>query len=452
MPQDVSSPTSQNSGSNSPLFKQEPSDSDDPTMNKTSAAENNTNSSSNNGGSQRPQVSTSPPPLEATAGLTKLQNSPVFPPRMAASSSAAAAAAAAVLGPLSPLTTVTNVPHQFNNGTPTMISLSTPVFMAVANPSPRIQSIDVNSSPRSTVLDPRISTSALIGSPTTFAPIQPSLTGSPVLSSTGNHTFVPPTNSLQPSRQIIGSQGFPPIHAFAEEPSLRRKLPASNLSNPLYFSPGSAVSSPILSSLIDTPPQQAQPGPLSTAQAQQVQQMLSPLTETTSNLVPPAEQEHKARSTPVKTPKASKTSTPGQRRKPPKNAVNASAAAAAAAAAALASAGSNVPLGVNEGSPREKKRRGRPPTDKPAACSHCGATSTPEWRRGKVAEGVYVPLCNACGLQLAKRNRMQRANTSQNAASSQNPARQPTVPGLIQPSNATDMKPQSISSLLDGKL
>jgi len=440
MPQDESSP-SQNSGSHSPLFKQ----SDTGSPSSLAKAEDNTNSTNNaNNGSQRPPVSTSPPPLEATAGLTKLQNSPVFPPRMAAPSSAAAAAAAAVLGPLSPLTTVTSVPHNFSNGTPTMISLSTPVFMAVANASPRIQSLDVNSSPRSSVLDPRISASTLIGSPTTFAPIQPSLTGSPVLSSTGSHPFAPSSNSVQPSRQILGSQGFPPIHAFAEEQSLRRKLPASNLSNPLYFSPGSAVSSPILSSLIDTPPQQAQPGPLTASQAQ-VQQMLSPLTETTSPLVPAVEQERKARSTPVKTPKSSKTSTAGQRRRSSKG----------AAATPNNGVQGMIAMGVNETTPREKKRRGRPPTDKPAACSHCGATSTPEWRRGKVAEGVYVPLCNACGLQLAKRNRMQRNANQQNAASQQGQDQQarqqaapePIAPGLLPP-NTTDMKP-NLTALMD---
>jgi len=357
---------------------------------------------------------------------------------MAATSSAAAAAAAAALGPLSPLTTVTSVPHQFGSGTPTMISLSTPVFMAVANASPRIQSLDVNSSPRSTVLDPRISTGNLIGSPTTFAPIQPNLTGSPVLSSTGNHAFVTQPGSLQPTRHLLGSQGYPPIHDFAD-PTLRgRKIPPSNLSNPLYFSGGSAVSSPILSGLLDTPQQQPQPAPLATNQ--QVQQMmLSPLTEVSSPLV--VEPERKARATPVKTPKASKTSTPGQRRRSTKTPLNSQGM---------------LPVNGAETVPREKKRRGRPPTDKPAACSHCGATSTPEWRRGKVAEGVYVPLCNACGLQLAKRNRMQHAaNNQQNAASttSSTPGRQQqnqqSIPstGLLNQS-ASDLKPPSLSTLL----
>jgi len=453
MPQDdESSSAPQGSGTGSPLFKQE---NDSASLDSGKASQNTPSNNSTGGGAQRPPISTSPPPLEATAGLTKLQNSPVFPPRIAAPSSAAAAAAAAALGPLSPLTTVTSVPHQFGNGTPTMISLSTPVFMAVAN-SPRIQSIDVNSSPRSTVLDPRLSATSLIGSPTTFAPIQSSLTGSPVLSSTANHPFVGQPSTLQSSRHIIGAQGYPPIHAFAEEPSLRgvRKLPASGLSNPLYFSGSPTVSSPILSGLIDTPPQPPQPPPLTTSQAQQVQQMLSPLTEVNSPLVPAVDQERRARTTPVKAAKASKTSTPGQRRRSSKGALAANQNAAVPTGM--------MPMAVPATIPREKKRRGRPPTDKPAACSHCGATSTPEWRRGKVAEGVYVPLCNACGLQLAKRNRMQR-NANAAAAQSAIPRTStgsqdqqegrpasgsvPTAAELVN-QNATDMKQPSLSSLL----
>jgi len=411
---------------------------------ETSNAEKPTQNNANEGesSSQRPMISTSPPPLEATAGLTKLQNSPVFPPRMAATSSAAAVAAAAALGPLSPLTTVASVPHQFGNGTPTMISLSTPVFMAMANASPRIQSLDVNSSPRTSVLDSRLSTSALIGSPSTsaFSPLQTNLTGSPVLSSTTNHAFVT-QSPLQTSRNILGSQGYPPIHAFADEPSMRgRKLPASNLSNPLYFSTGSGVSSPVLPGLIDTPPQQPQSVQLSAAQ----QQILSPLTEVNSPLATPAEPERKARSTPVKTPKSGKASTPG-RRKSSKGAQ----ANSMQGMMALANVGPQTPS-----TPREKKRRGRPPTDKPAACSHCGATSTPEWRRGKIAEGVYVPLCNACGLQLAKRNRMQRTSVGQDSLGT-------TAPPVPQPQQSqaaeqltsgviglnTDVKP-SLSTLL----
>jgi len=362
-----------------------------------------------------PPVSTSPPPLEATAALTKLQNSPVFPPRLSASS--AAAAAAAVLGPLSPLTQVTTVPHQMlsNAG---MISLSTPVFV-VANQSPQLSSIDVNASPRSTILDPRLTSGNIIGSPTAFAPIQPNITGSPLLSSTTGHTFVPQA-SLQPGRQVLGSPGFPPIHSFTEDAVLRsRKLPASTLSNTLYFTGSNSVtsspvgspsmSSPLLSQLMDAQPQ--------------AQQILSPLTtEVTSPLVTTVEQERKALATPVKNPKAGKTATPGSKRKSAKTArMNVQQGTPVSGLMPMGPGAS--PATTPDSVPREKKRRGRPPTEKPHACSHCGTTTTPEWRRGKVAEGVYVPLCNACGLQLAKRNRLQR----QSAANQQQAAQQAAV-------------------------
>eukprot|EP01113_Clastostelium_recurvatum_P016778 TRINITY_DN1969_c0_g1_i8.p1 TRINITY_DN1969_c0_g1~~TRINITY_DN1969_c0_g1_i8.p1 ORF type:complete len:417 (-),score=113.22 TRINITY_DN1969_c0_g1_i8:125-1375(-) len=49
-----------------------------------------------------------------------------------------------------------------------------------------------------------------------------------------------------------------------------------------------------------------------------------------------------------------------------------------------------------------RRKRGRPPITKPAACMECGATSTPEWRRG--SHGPHT-LCNRCGLLFAKRTK-----------------------------------------------
>eukprot|EP01112_Ceratiomyxa_fruticulosa_P007715 TRINITY_DN1999_c3_g1_i1.p1 TRINITY_DN1999_c3_g1~~TRINITY_DN1999_c3_g1_i1.p1 ORF type:complete len:242 (-),score=60.28 TRINITY_DN1999_c3_g1_i1:60-785(-) len=52
----------------------------------------------------------------------------------------------------------------------------------------------------------------------------------------------------------------------------------------------------------------------------------------------------------------------------------------------------------NNSTPRRK--RGRPPITKPAACLECGVTSTPDWRRG--SHGPHT-LCNRCGLLFAKK-------------------------------------------------
>eukprot|EP01133_Synstelium_polycarpum_P013848 gene13848-16328_t len=51
-----------------------------------------------------------------------------------------------------------------------------------------------------------------------------------------------------------------------------------------------------------------------------------------------------------------------------------------------------------------KKKRGRPPSKKPVECSECKTTSTPEWRRGPNGES----LCNACGLQFAKKMKKEK--------------------------------------------
>ncbi|KAJ7185049.1 hypothetical protein C8R46DRAFT_863519, partial [Mycena filopes] len=40
------------------------------------------------------------------------------------------------------------------------------------------------------------------------------------------------------------------------------------------------------------------------------------------------------------------------------------------------------------------------------SCTHCGATTTPLWRR---APTTHLPLCNACGLYLQQRNKMRPA-------------------------------------------
>lgn len=48
-----------------------------------------------------------------------------------------------------------------------------------------------------------------------------------------------------------------------------------------------------------------------------------------------------------------------------------------------------------------RKKRGRKPLDKSnLVCYHCKTTDTPEWRKGPAGKNT---LCNACGLQYAKR-------------------------------------------------
>ncbi|KAG6899694.1 hypothetical protein C0993_007894 [Termitomyces sp. T159_Od127] len=60
-------------------------------------------------------------------------------------------------------------------------------------------------------------------------------------------------------------------------------------------------------------------------------------------------------------------------------------------------------LSTSSPSPPESPRAS---TDSPApsgkSCSHCHATSTPLWRR---EPNTHKPLCNACGLYLAQRNK-----------------------------------------------
>ncbi|EGG20175.1 putative GATA-binding transcription factor [Cavenderia fasciculata] len=68
------------------------------------------------------------------------------------------------------------------------------------------------------------------------------------------------------------------------------------------------------------------------------------------------------------------------------------------------------------------KKRGRPPLSKPECCAKCSVTSTPEWR--KAPNGEYV--CNACGLQIWKKNKQERAQS----LSSQSPPMEPIKPSI----------------------
>jgi hypothetical protein len=69
-----------------------------------------------------------------------------------------------------------------------------------------------------------------------------------------------------------------------------------------------------------------------------------------------------------------------------------------------------------------KKKRGRPPSKKPEQCANCGTTQTPEWRRGELAPNKFFPLCNACGLQIAKKKKIEKdARTRGSIASVLNP-------------------------------
>eukprot|EP01103_Thecamoeba_quadrilineata_P020531 TRINITY_DN8869_c0_g1_i1.p1 TRINITY_DN8869_c0_g1~~TRINITY_DN8869_c0_g1_i1.p1 ORF type:complete len:336 (-),score=71.80 TRINITY_DN8869_c0_g1_i1:27-1034(-) len=73
----------------------------------------------------------------------------------------------------------------------------------------------------------------------------------------------------------------------------------------------------------------------------------------------------------------------------------------------LSSDGNNSSLmGSPLNIPTKKRRRGRVPANKTnLVCQKCGTSDTPEWRRGP--EGSNT-LCNACGLQYAKKQKKEK--------------------------------------------
>ncbi|EGC36221.1 hypothetical protein DICPUDRAFT_150926 [Dictyostelium purpureum] len=57
----------------------------------------------------------------------------------------------------------------------------------------------------------------------------------------------------------------------------------------------------------------------------------------------------------------------------------------------------------------EKRKKGRPPKEKPEACHVCRVRATPEWRNGWLdlkGTSTKVPMCNACGLHNAKQRKI----------------------------------------------
>jgi len=72
----------------------------------------------------------------------------------------------------------------------------------------------------------------------------------------------------------------------------------------------------------------------------------------------------------------------------------------------------------DEGTKKKRRRRSAPTAKRNLHCHSCGATETPEWRRGP--EGEHT-LCNACGLHYAKDLKKQKKEQDKNSNTSSKP-------------------------------